>query len=109
MTILILASLLIVALGAADVVMSGIKLSGIQEKSTLAFYASESGAERFLWEARKNSSFVPPDIDTPDIFGTVNLSNGSYYNVNYGTSTPNIYATSTGAFLGTKRSIFLSF
>jgi uncharacterized protein (UPF0333 family) len=107
MTVLILAGIITVALNAASVVMSGTILSGVQERSTLAFYAAESGAEQFLYDARVNSNL--PDINIDNLYGTTTLSNNAVYVVDYGTSTPNIYATSTGIFMETKRIIGLSF
>lgn len=106
MTVLILAGIMTVALNAASVVMSGTILSGVQERSTLAFYAAESGAEQFLFEARVNDSL--PDVSTDNLYSAV-LSNNASFSVDYGTSTDSISATSTGFFLETKRVIGLSF
>jgi Tfp pilus assembly protein PilX len=106
-TVLLLTSIIIIALNAANIIISGTKMSGVQERSTLAFYAAESGAERFLYEARKTTNL--PATANADLYGTIILSNNSIYNVNYGTSSPDIYATSTGGFLETKRSINLNF
>lgn len=107
MTVLILAGIITVALNAASVVMSGTVLSGVQERSTLAFYAAESGAERFLYDARVNNNL--PLVSTDNLYGITTLSNNASYVVDYGTSTPDMSATSTGVFLETKRIIGLSF
>lgn len=106
-TVLLLTSVIIIALNAANIVMSGTKISGVQERSTLAIYAAESGAERFLYDARKTASLPP--TDQANLYGTTTLSNNSFYIVAYGTSTPDIFATSTGSFSETKRSIILNF
>ena len=52
MTMLILISMLTVVLGAANLVMLRIKMSGAQERSTIAYFAAETGVERTLWEIR---------------------------------------------------------
>jgi len=108
MTVLILAGIITVALNAANVVMTGTVLSGVQERSTLAFYAAESGAERFLYDARINNNL--PAVSTDNLYsGPTALSNNANYQVDYGTSTLNISATSSGFFLETKRIIGLIF
>jgi Tfp pilus assembly protein PilX len=107
MTVLILAGIITVALNAASVVMSGTILSGVQERSTLAFYAAESGAEKFLYEARINNNL--PATNVNNLYGTSTLSNNAKYIVDYGTTTLSISATSTGFFMETKRIIGLIF
>jgi len=107
MTVLILAGIITVALNAANVVMTGTVLSGVQERSTLAFYAAESGAEKFLYDARINNNL--PAVNTNNLYGITTLSNNASYIVDYGTSTLNIFATSSGFFLETKRIIGLIF
>lgn len=101
-TVLILASLFIAALNATSIIMSGILISGTQERSTLAFYAAESGAERAAYEVLVNGNL--PALPAPSMFSKT-LSNGSSYVVNYATST--FY--SEGSFGETKRSVSLGF
>lgn len=55
MTLIILSSVLIVSLGAADLATSGIKQGRTQSYSIKAYFAAEAGAERILWEIRKNN------------------------------------------------------
>lgn len=107
MTVLILAGIITVALNTGSVVLSGTILSGVQERSTLAFYAAESGAERFLYDARVIENL--PNFNNNNLYGTTTLSNKTSYNVEYGTSTPNIFGNSTGVYLETKRMIRLDF
>lgn len=54
MSVLIMTSVLTIALGAANLVAPGILLGRTQTRSTKAFFAAEAGAERILWEMRKN-------------------------------------------------------
>ena len=107
MTVLILSGIIVVALNAANVVMSGTILSGVQERSTLAFYAAESGAEKFLYDARINKNL--PTVNTNNLYGTTTLSNNAVYTVDYGTTTLSISATSSGFFMETKRIIGLTY
>ena len=60
MTVLILSVVLTVTLSAADIVRNGLMMSNAQVNSTKAYFAAEAGAERILWEIRKNS-FDPGD------------------------------------------------
>ena len=54
MALMILSGALIVSLGAASLVISGMKQGRTQSYSTKAYFAAESGTERVLWEIRKN-------------------------------------------------------
>jgi hypothetical protein len=58
MTIMILSSTLFLVLATGSIVQNGLKASKAQLHSAKAYYAAESGAERILWEARKNNTFV---------------------------------------------------
>jgi hypothetical protein len=109
LTLFILSSILIVTLGAADLVLAGIKMNRQTGYSSIAFYASEAGLERALWETRKNSTFTLPDANNPSLFIMNNIGNNSSYVVNYATSTPNVTFTSTGNFRGIKRSTQTTF
>ncbi len=103
LTLFILSGILIITLGAADLVMSGIKMNRLTGYSNLSFFASEAGVERALWEARKNN-FVLPDVDTPNIF-SFSLGNQGTYQIDYSTSSPNVTFTATGSYQGAKRSV----
>lgn len=107
MTLMILTSILTVALGAANVVMSGILMNRTQTFSTKAIYAAEAGAEKALYEVRKNNLYL--DSDQLNIFGTTTLSNNSTFTVDYATSSPYIIITSNGLYSGARRSVQLSF
>jgi len=104
LTMFILSGILIITLGAADLVMAGIKMNRLTGYSSLAFFASEAGLEQALWEVRKNNSPLP-DVDQDNIFQNINLGNNSSYIVNYATSSPNVIFTSIGFYGGAKRSV----
>jgi len=61
MTLVILASMLIVTLGVSAIAVNGLKAGTNQLQSTKAYFAAEAGAERILWEIRKN------DVDPLDL------------------------------------------
>ena len=105
LTLLMLSSILVITLGAADLVVVGIKMNRQTGYSSLAFFASEAGMERALWEARKDEAYSLPAINVDNIFGQVFLGNNSSYLVNYATSTPNVTFKSIGSFAGVKRSV----
>ena len=104
LTLLILSSILVVTLAAADLVLIGLKMNRLTGYSSLAFFASETGLERALWEARKNN-YVLPGSSAVNVFNNANIGNGSAYQVDYATSTPNITFKSVGSYSGVKRSV----
>jgi len=110
-TLLILFAIFTVTITASDIVLSGLKMSKERYDSTKAYFAAEAGAERIIWEIRKNS-YIPGDgnglcpdpgmfcysnvipnigitecvINTPGSctnpnIDTVNLSNGAGYQI----------------------------
>jgi len=107
LTLLILSSILVIALGAANLIVPGIRMSRTQEQSTKAFFAAEAGAERGLWEVRKNS-YTLPESDTEDIFNG-SLDNNSAYQVDCAVALPQITFTSTGSYRQTRRSVAVNF
>lgn len=109
LTLFILSSVLVVAIGGSSVIVAAIKMSGVQSESTKAYFAAEAGAERVLYEVRKAQTvnLLVPYQD--DIFGQTDLSDGSYYIVNYGQKFPKITFTAIGTYDRTKRSVEVSF
>ncbi len=108
LTMFILSGILIITLGAADLVMAGIKMNRLTGYSSLGFFASEAGLEQALWEVRKNN-YVLPDVDQDNIFQNIDIGNNSSYIVSYATSSPNVTFTSVGFYGGAKRSVQSSF
>jgi len=107
LTLLILTSILVVALGVANLIVPGIRMSRTQEQSTKAFFAAEAGAERALWEVRKNSYSLPVS-DTEDVFSG-SLDNNSAYQVDYTIVASLVTFTSTGSYRQTMRSVAVDF
>jgi len=127
MTMLIMASFLVVVLMAADIITSGITMAKTQTFSTRAFFAAEAGAERALWEVRKNN-FAFERADTTACFDPTDyiefiypapavcnltlqeytLSNNASYSVVYASSSPIIFR-SIGDFSDTRRVVEVSF
>ncbi|MFA5360309.1 MAG: hypothetical protein WC349_05170 [Patescibacteria group bacterium] len=108
LTMFILSGILIITLGAADLVMAGIRMNRLTGYSSLGFFASEAGLEQALWEVRKNN-YVLPDVDQDNIFQNIDIGNNSSFIVNYATSSPNVTFTSVGFYGGAKRSVESSF
>lgn len=76
MALFILAGILIVSLGAASLVTNGLKMSKTQYDSTKAYFAAEAGAERVLWEIRKNEfAFKRADETDCQINDYINFDN----------------------------------
>lgn len=107
MTLLILTSILVVVLGAANIIVPGIKMSRTQAQSTKAFFASEAGIEKALWELRKNDYLVP-EVDVENVFSDT-LENNSLYQVDYSVVDSNVTFTSTGRYQQTRRSVAVNF
>ena len=110
LTMFIMAGMLIVAMSGVYIILLGIKAAGVQSQSTRAYYTAEAGAERFLWELRRNgcqsafpSCTLFPSSSNPIFQAT--LSGGGSYQVYY-TATPLIFQ-SVGDFQNTKRSVEL--
>ena len=104
MTLLILSSILVVTLGAADLVLAGLRMNRLTGYSSLAFYASEAGLERALWEVRKNG-YSLPGSDTANVFSGADIGNGSAYQVNFTIALPFATFKSIGGYQGVKRSV----
>lgn len=102
MIILILGGFLLSVIMAANLVTQGLKMAGIQTDSTRAYFAAEAGAEKVLWEARKNGYSFPSE-DTEDIFSD-ELDNGAGYRVDYVASSSVIFR-SIGGYNDTMRRV----
>ena len=116
MSILILTSVLIVALGVADILNKSIQTTKISTRSSIAYLAAESGAERVIRKAAKegmdesifrdncNGGYI--DLDT-ETCGDKDHYVGSdlYYKVKYQWDDPFHVYTSVGYYHNTRRSI----
>ena len=118
MTMLILFGIIAVAFGGSSLVMAGLRSSDLSAKSTVAYYNAESGAERLLFEVRKNSFDLSQggplsDVQAAEnIFSDNGFNNGGSYYVDYdfAASALNSFTfTSIGDYKGVKRSVQVSF
>ncbi len=110
LTLFILSAVMLIVIGGATTIASGLKMGRIQAYSTRAYFAAEAGAERLLYEVRKGSSFDDlTNTGQSNVFGTTTLSMGSEYTVNYDSFLPEIIFTSIGGYRGTKRSVEVDF
>lgn len=110
LSLFILSAIMLIVFGGSSVIMSGLKMSGIESQSTRAYFAAETGAERLLYEYRKtefSSDFNWIQENADDVFVDT-LPTGGAYTVNYGGLNP-ITFTSIGSFQDTKRSVELNF
>lgn len=121
MTIMITTSVLTVALGVAALVLPGVIMGRTQFRSTKAYFAAETGAERVLLAARV-SGFDPGTCavgqyvdfnanNCTNSLTSTTLSNGSSYYVRYESSTlpATVTFNSVGSFLGTNRTVEISY
>ncbi len=109
LTMFILGAMMLIVFGGAAVVVSGLKMGGVQSQSTRAYFAAEAGAERLLYDFRKTSLFESMDkLGIRNVFGTTTLSSGSSYIVSYDHFNPIIF-TSIGIYKQTRRSVELNF
>ncbi|MEA3463699.1 MAG: pilus assembly PilX N-terminal domain-containing protein [Patescibacteria group bacterium] len=120
MALLILTGMLVVVLAASDIITRGIKMSRTQARSTKAYFAAEAGAERILWEVRKNNfddsfcsdnDYINFDTNPATCDSSIRiyfLSNNASYSVVY-SSGPSVTFTSNGIYLSNRRSVELSY
>lgn len=98
--ILLLNMLLVIGLGISVLMLQQIRMSGQIGQTVVAFYAADAGAERCLYEVRKNLAGSCPFIDQ-----TLDFSAQARYTTDYnGTDT----ITSIGRFGKASRKIELS-
>lgn len=110
LTLFILSAVMLIVIGGATTIASGLKMGRIQAYSTRAYFAAEAGAERVLYGVRKGSEFNDlNNTGRENVFATTTLSMGSEYIVNYDSFTPEIVFTSIGSYRGTQRSVELNF
>ena len=57
LTMILLSIMLVIAIGATDILNKSLRSSNISGRSTVAYLAAESGAEKMLWFAVNDVSF----------------------------------------------------
>jgi len=118
-SILILAAIFTAAMGAGDLLLSGLTAVRTQTYSTKAYFAAETGAERALYEIRTN--FFDPesvcDASNQYVeFGTpistcdasvheYALGDGLSYGVTIASTVPSVILRSTGGYKDVKRTV----
>ena len=122
MSVIMLSSILVVALGVSEILSKSLQTSRISSRSSIAYLAAETGAERLLYMAKNsllNESYFESnclddyiDLDTPDCdtdkVHYIDLSNADYYyRVKYSKDPVTGFHifTSIGFFYNTRRSI----
>lgn len=109
LTLFILSAVMLIVMGGAATITAGLKAGRMQAHSTRAYFAAEAGAERLLYEVRKEGAFTDTShVGEENIFGTTILTTGAEYTVNYDSFPPFVF-TSIGSFLETQRSVELNF
>ncbi len=126
-TVLILSTILTVALGSSSLIISGTQIGRYQSKSIIAYYASEAGVERVLWETRKNgaqldvcdTNVVLPDrvqvhfgANPADCVTSSDMSSYTYilppassYNLVIASTSPEVQIKSTGTYKDVVRTV----
>lgn len=104
LTMFIMAGMLIVAMSGSYVILLGIKAAGVQSQSTRAYYAAEAGAERILYELRKNNYHYTAVSNSTSIFSGTLIAGAADYNV-YFTAFPPLVFQSIGNNQNSRRSV----
>ena len=97
LAVLILSMVSAIGIGISVLIIQQIKMSGQTSQSVVAFYAADAGAEKCLYEVRKNGVADCPYNDT--------LDNGAEYSTTYNGSDT---ITSIGQFMDASRKVELS-
>lgn len=106
LSLFILTSIMVVAFSGASGILANVKISGAVTRSFRAYFAAEAGAERLLFEVRKNEYDLGAYSASQVFSGT--LSNSSSYSVDYKSFAPTIFS-SIGSFEKMRRSVEISF
>ncbi len=118
LVMLMLSSILLVTLTAAEIVRMGVRMGTMQLESTKAYFAAEAGIEWLLWDIRKNPSdtFNPNTECVVDQYYNFaggcaaaetdkNFSNGTIDYILYASSTPKTIFRSYGAYGDMRRAV----
>jgi len=126
MSVIILTSILIVALGVSEILSKSLQTSRISSRSSIAYLAAETGAERLLYMA-KNDLISESDFESGCLDDYIDLDNAIcdtnkkhyidpantdyYYKVKYSKEADTGYHvfTSVGFFYNTRRSIEIKY
>lgn len=125
LVLVMMSSFFLITLTVSDIIRNGLKTSGSQLDSTKAYYAAEAGAERIIWEIRKNDFDVAACIalekidfdagpcDTNDCCTpagrSYSLSNNATYTIQYDFSAPDTTLMCSGGFGDVERKVRLQY
>jgi hypothetical protein len=125
LVLVMMSSFFLITLTAADIARNGLKMSGSQLDSTKAYYAAEAGAEKMIWEIRKNgfnTAVCNPSGEKIDFdIGSCNvdcctpagrsysLTNSATYTIEYKLDTPTTTLMCAGGFKDLERKIQLKY
>ncbi len=112
LSLLLITSIIVIAMGGSSLALSGIRMAGVQSQSVKAYFAAEAGAEELLYKVRQSE-----EIDLSDDTGTEVIQNGeldtnSEFFVILSERPPEddeYIFISIGTFLNTRRSVDLRF
>jgi hypothetical protein len=109
MAIMILTVMLTISLGAANLMMSGIVMSGTQARSVKAYFLADSGIEQALYEIRKTNNIATSSSDNLALFQNNNPFGDTFESYKVGYSTYNNFyghiLTSAGSCATVKRTV----
>jgi len=110
LVLFILTGVMLVVFGSSSVIISGLKMGNVQSQSTRAYFTAEAGAERLLYDFRKDNLLNTIGETTPqeNIFPYYEVHEGSSYEVNYDSFVPLVF-TILGTYEKTRRSVEVSF
>jgi hypothetical protein len=113
LSLFIITSIVIIAMGGSSLALSGIKMAGVQSQSVKAYFAAEAGAEELLYRTRRDKTIdLSGDVGEVVVLET-QLDNEAEYWVVF-TQAPDFISgetifTSLGSYFNTRRSVDLRF
>jgi len=80
LVLFILTGVMLVVFGSSSVIISGLKMGNVQSQSTRAYFTAEAGAERLLYDFRKDNLLNTIGETTPqeNIFPYYEVHEGKY-------------------------------
>lgn len=113
LTLFILSGMLIIVMSGAYILLLGMVSGGMQANSNKAYFASEAGVEKLLWEIRKNNNSLSISGNSENnlivLEGELPSLPAAAYKVKYKKVGADKYFTSEGSFHNTKRSVEVRF
>ena len=110
LVLFILTGVMLVVFGGSSVIISGLKMGNIQSQSTRSYFTAEAGAERLIYELRRNNLLdnIGETAPQENIFSSYSVHEGGAYEVNYDSYSPLVF-TILGIYENTRRSVEVNF